>query len=436
MATGTAIRTELINWGFVNLLGTTTATASASDHLVDTARLASEKLTENEFEGCFVRVNTGTGVLGDRVRVDYLDIINGRLYVSPSFSTSPPSGSTYEIWQSGVDPDDVDRARDKALTKKCSTWYYHPISAVPNSAYIEALASANWEALGATTVAKQSLSFPYELFRDSILCTNAALDGGVESANIYVQPGQSWYLYVPVSVRSGTGEVIVRDNTNNAEISLNGTATETLRGWSGIEVTFTIPSGCQDITVRLTGQEATAIVEWGPVYMHRDGQRRVPIPARITTTGYAGPVFAILDPPVSGKSVYWGEELYQEVNVAGRQQVGDAVVLQFARGLTSNPYAFAERLFYDALSTDYQTAAQRAVGDAASTTCPLEYVVPAMVRLLAEDYIHKQPERLDYWTKVRADALQLLAPAERTFGPIPMPVQERGKIITVPYLRV
>lgn len=575
MPAGQAIREELWRWGLIELLGTNSGTET--DYIIDATRLKSDSLSGSAYDDCYIRCTKSDNGApdGEQVKVDYLDTANGYLYITPVFSAALDATSTYEVWKAGIDPDDVDRARDEALTRLCSMWYMHPVSEVINASYVDAVGEVvsitkvidhaalsdggdatayidfddeipagsvitavicdfteafnsddtttltmmigpqadldaynktadpgedafnhttdvswgkgdcqepwvataatprvtftedddgtdvinsgsaaggvtitityikplgNWELLlktGSGTIAKSTLSFPSEFAMDTILCTNVdTANEGAESASLYVQPGQSFYLYAPVSVRSGTAEVVVRDVTQGAAITTNGTATETLRGWSGIELTFTIPSGCGEITIRLLGQGTTDIVEWGPVYLHRQGQKRIQIPSRVLSREHIGPVFCISNPPVTGSATYWGEEEIEEVMGVRRQQVGDAVLLRFEGGMSNAPHAYSERFFYSALSTGYQTAAQRVVGDAATTLCPIDYVVPAMVRVLAEQYMHKQPGQIEFWTNLRMEALRQLEPMERTYGPLPMPTQERGRVVSVPTLRV
>lgn len=437
--TGQAIRERLWRWGLIQLAGV--ATGGDTSYLTDTARLQSNALSETIYDDCIVRITSGTSAPdGELSYVDYLDTANGRLYVTPSFTGAVASTDTYEIWKAGVDPDDVDRARDEALTAVCSYWNHYPLSVVPNAGYKEALGSSNWEVLlgsGSGAIAKATPSFPSEFFTDSLLCTNTdTADEGAESASIYVQPGQSWFFYVPVSVRSGTAEVIIYDNTNGAEIDLNGTATETLRGWSGIELTFSIPTGCEDITVRLVGQGATDIVEWGPVFMHPQGATVVPLPARVINRNRIGAIYKLRDYAIADQSIYWGEEQMDEVAGVRRQQVGDAVKLRFEEDLEDAPYVFAERTYYAALQTAYRNRANRTGGDLATTTCPIDYVVPALVRILAEQYMEKQPSQRDFWVNLWHRAMRELGVMERDFGPEPQAVQERGRVIYIPHVRV
>jgi hypothetical protein len=471
------------------LLGRATDVAGSTDRLRDTVRLQSNAWASSAFDDCYVRASGGN-VDGEVVRVDYLNTANGDLYVTPDWSLAPDIDTSYEIFRPGVDPDDVDRARDRALTDICSQWYLHPVSSVPNAAYIDNSSVAitassqasptvittaaqefitgdrvritghigsvpdingvhtiiavnsttftipvdlsdagdngtggtaenldmpsNWTLANSTVITRGTLGFPMELSRYGLLVTNGGtLEGQARSDPIYVQPSERFFLHVPVSVRSGIAEVIVYDVSNSGEISLTGTATATLRGWTGITVTGTTPSGCGEIMVYLSGQEVDAVVEWGPVYFHWQNQRRIDLPARVLSREWIGPVGMILDQLGQGDR---GQESLREVP-AQVESVADNVALRMATPMRDHPYFYVEKAFFSALSANYLTATSRANSDVVSTLCPTDYVVPAMVGFLAEQYRHKQPWAVEFWDRIGQHAARQLDAKHTEFGP-------------------
>lgn len=440
---GQAIREELEKWGIILLLGAATANASGAGRIRDTLRLQSTSLASTAFDDSYVRLTSeDDGVNaedGSQVKVDYLDTVNGDLFVSPNFGSGSSdgivqSGITYEVYRQGVDPDDVDRARDNALTDICSQWYIHPLSEITNAGYVDTLTSSNWELINSATIAKQVMTFPQEFARDSLLVTNSATNGAAESASIYPRPTAAFYLWVPVSARVGTAEVIVRDVTNGANITLSGTSTVTGRGWTAIEVTGNIPDGCFEITIRLTGQASSAVVEWGPACFHWQGQRRIGLPARVVSREWVGPVHQFRNQSVTDDN--WSQEIMEEVQGVRAEQISDNVQLRFDHPLESRPYFYTERSYYDALSVTYLTTDARVVGDGATTLCPTDYVVPAMVSLLAGQYRIKQPWAKDFWNGVLVQASLELAVKERLYGPKPKARLERARLVRVPHLNV
>lgn len=434
-STGQAIREELQRYGLLRMIGQATATAGGANRLRDATRLAGAALPATAFNGCYVRASGSAGnVDGEQTLVDYLDPGVGDLYVVPSWSAAPDSSVTYEIWRQGIDPDDVDRLRDEALTSICSQWALTPISLVTNANW--EVDTTSWDAT-TSTLARQGGTFPTELWRASLLVTNSDTNGRAESAPIYaLQPTAQFYCYAPVSVRSGTARIIVRDITNSANIALTGTVTSTRRGWAGIEVTGTIPAGCDTIEVWLQGDEATAIAEWGPVFFHKQSTRRIQLPARVDAREKVGPVYAVLGIPSQGNSNDFGDEILHEVSGTNAKQVVDSVFVQFDTPLANQPYLFDERIYYTTLSATYLTAAARTVGDLATTLCPLDYAAAATAKLIAEQMMIKAPHEAEFYAMVAALAAQRLEKYERLYGPEPKAIQTRERTITIPTLGV
>jgi hypothetical protein len=141
--------------------------------------------------------------------------------------------------------------------------------------------------------------------------------------------------------------------------------------------------------------------------------------------------------PTAANTQDWGEENLQELPGVRVEQVSDNVQLRLITTLGNEPYFYMERTFYSALSTGgYLTAANRRTGDAASTLCPTDYAVPAMVHLLASQYLIRNPEEVDFWSSVMARANHMLRVRERQYGPTPRPRIERAREIRIPQLRV
>lgn len=439
--TGAQIRAELKQWGIIKLLGTTTALGSQTGpYLTDTERLKSTAIPSGAYDGCAIRFTSGTD--GDpeglTSYVDNLDFVNGNLYFSPAATSAIASGVTYEIYRHGVDPDDVDRCRDKALTKLCSQWVWQPLSEITNSDYEDALSSSNWTGQSSATLAVQTLGFPSQFARYALRVTNSGANGYARSASLYTRPTRNFYLYIPVSAITGTAELIVRDVTNSANITLSGSATTVSgRGWTGIEVTGTIPAACYEIQLWLRGQGAADVVDWGPVNFHwKQQQYAIGLPDRVDSRKKVGDICYILNPMEIDSYNDWGEDMRCLVQDFKRVPVGDRVRLEMSKHLEDRPYYFQERVFYSALSTDYQTAAQRLAGDAATTRCPLDYVVAGTARLLAELYVEDEGSDREFWASIHARARVDLQKYDVLYGAEPKPIVEKHQGIRIPMLRV
>lgn len=450
MPTGLEVREALANppWKICLLLGTSTASSSSEGQITDTVRLQSTALPSTAYDGCYVRLTSEDSAApndyasnGSQSMVDYLDTTNGILNVSPNFITGAVSGvhrtgETYEVWYPGVNPDDVDRARDEALTRVCSSWTMQVISELTNGDMEDVIGTTWSNDSGGGTVVLQTLSFPYEYTRNSLLLTNGGANGYSASDSLYTQPNQRFYVFAPVSAQTGTAELIVQDITNGGPITLSGTTTTVAgRGWTAFEVIGTIPSGCYEIQVWLRGQESNAVIEYGPVNFHWNVQRRIALPDRITTDKHVGPIFVAPLHMRIGGTVYWGQGDVEEVIGIRVEQVSNNVMLSFDSPMVDMPYYFTERIFYDTLSTAYMADTDRVTGDAAPTNCPLDYVTAATARLLAEQYLvtGNDPE---FWNGILQQAMREMERMEREFGPETKPRQERSRTIFVPQLAV
>jgi hypothetical protein len=416
--TGLLIRQELERYGLIKQLGQATATGAAT-YLTDVTRLQGTSLPATIFDGGTIRATAAGGsAAGEIVFIDILDADNGFLYVTPDWSGSPTSAVTYEIWRAGIDSNDADKARDQALIRDCAQWYLHPLSEVSNAAYVEDLGASNWQVGGVSneTVTKATLAFPVEYSRDTIVLDSVDnANSYAESASMYVQPGQAFFLHVAVSARgSATAGLKVRDITNSADITLTPAApTKTGQGWTAFNVTGTVPSGCFEITVRLISQGATDVCEWGPVYFHWQGQKRIDLPARIISRDHVGPIGFIHDQMGANSATYWGDERLREIP-RQVEQVSDNVIVRLDQGMENRPYFYIERAFFSALQTAYLTAANRATGDTATTLANREYVAAATALRLATQYKEMDPE---FWSNVEAQAGPIFSAKQREFGP-------------------
>ena len=435
-STGQQIREELVKYGVILLLGTTVGTSAAS-YLSDTARIGSQAISSTAFEDCWVRITSGT--LTDEIsKVDYIDTDNGRIYVDPVWSGTPAASVTYEVYRAGVLPDDIDRARDEALTRICSQWALQPISELTNADYEDALGST-WAGSSATPTFVTDIDFPDTIIgRNAQRVTLSGASGYSQSTSLYVRPGRSFYLYVPVSARVGTAVISIRDVTNSDTITPSGTLTSSGRGWTAFELTGQVPSTCYEMAIRLGGTGATDIIDYGPVQLHWQNQRRIALPDRIDSRKKIGRIYYYDFYPIVGRGDDYGIQDKQEVPNVGREMVNDTVVLQFSpeSPLSNQPYWYQERIYYDALSTDYQTVAQRGVGDAATTLCPLDYAAAATVRILSEWYAMRNTMDIDYWGRLHSLAQEWLKIWEREHGPPPAPIATRERTVSIPYRKV
>lgn len=316
-------------------------------------------------------------------KLTHRDVDNGYLYVSPDFPAVTGAGVAYELWGMGITPDDVCRARDRALKGRCSNWRPMPLSVLPDitswstSAYSS---TAGGETDSDATV--QTMDFPHEYFEQSMLVTNSGAAGYESSPSYYVQDGDQYRVVGWVSVRAQTASMRVRDITNGADISLSNTSTFTLRGWQYFDLTLTTPADCGEIQIWPGGASASCIAEWAGVGLAPVGAEVFTLPARVRSKNDVGLVYARTGPVSTSQASASTPEL---VEIACTREFSAARVrLTFPGGIPPYGIFWEERHYYAALQSDYYTATDRVTGDTASTDCPLEYIVAATVCELLE----------------------------------------------------
>lgn len=437
--TGQQIRKELAtehgDWVF---LGAATATGTTS-YIVDTERLQGANLPSGAYDNCIVRITSGAAA-GETTGVDYLDVDNGRLYLTPDISAALVLNDEYEIWLKGIDPYVVDRLRDNALDRWASTWRPVPLSIIVDGDF-EMPNVTHWTAAGAATRSKVLSDFADEgatHWNLVVVNTNGAADY-VESDSIPVQEGQRFYIeadvssYVTSSSATAEAHIVAYDKSQSAAIALGGVrTTHNGKGWGKLSILITIPTGCTLISIRLVGNTTSSTQVWGGIAMHRIGASRVNLPARIRTLKRVATNYLLSNP--SSSAAFQGESFkVRQFRSSERQQIGGRVVVWFNPKLGQEAVWYYERGYFARLQTNYYTAAGRAAGDTATTDAPLEYVTAILASLLAEFYMQKYG---DDWKDDFVQAKARWNYWEGQFGPEPKIVEEVEEPIYIPQLKV
>jgi|FLYL01.1.fsa_nt_gi hypothetical protein len=432
--TGKQIRQSLVNlsWCF---LGTSTDNGS-TDFLVDTARLKGANLPGSLFDNGIVRISSGP-LAGNKVYVDRLDPLNGKLYVTPTLSQAIPSGTEYEVWLRGIDPDIADRIRDDALESMCSTWRINPITVIPNGDLQD---DDGWTGVSGATVSIAFPSISDAFWRRELVVNHPTSAAYAESDDIFVNPNERFMLQVPVrayvngTYNPATATIVVRDYTNNVNVPIGGLKTQqTGPGLGWISLLFTIPSGCYRIRLRLHTNSDNSSTIWGPFACHRRQKTRHILPARIRSRNRVGNVFIMsnINPATSEQANFY----YKFSTIAvERVQVGSQVELGFSPPLSEYGVYYYERGFYKRLQTDYYTVSGRVAGDAAVTDCPKEYIVATLAERLSKYMLDmtNSPQWQDDWVRNSSE----LNHWEREFGAEPRYVMDQQTPIGVFTLRI
>ncbi len=377
---------------FYEFVNSGTATAS----LTDAVNLASTKFTAQEFEDYIVRWSDASGASPDGAKVRATTLVGstGVLSVSPSLPAAAANAETGELWKPPLDPDNVDRGTDRALSQLCTRWRLVPLGLLVDPDFlVDDLADAtptNWAASSATaTVTNRS---GVEKFSERVLrVANSGADGYAgQTVNTNLGEGGSegeardWIAAALVQADVGTASMIMRDLSNSADLTLSGDRDS----WAGegfqlLRHSFTVPATCEQISARLHGAEASADCYWGPVSLYPKNARQFVLPARITSVSQVGPQLVEY---VGGS---YPELVMRDVAVQPKvYDAGGNIRVQLNDGpIGDRMLFFREFANYSALGSTYNTQAARAARDAVSTSCPLDYVVWAtMYAIFGEKY--------------------------------------------------
>lgn len=375
MPTGQAIRQEIgrsLRIDEEAALRTIQGTGTSASEITDLPNLGSTLFTSDKFRAWWVREIDGSGNApdGDKTRANQLVPSTGVLSVSPDFSAALASGDDLELWHArGPDPDDIDRARDRALTQICTRWRSVPLTWPVDGDFL-ASGVSNWTASSATAT-KVTKSGPERFVEQTLRVANSGANG-YAAQTLNVRENETWNFFVYVQADVGTAAFIVQDLTNSAVVTLNAVEERTTwagEAWQVLKGTFTIPADCEQISVRLGGQGASDDSYWASLALYPADAKRFVLPSRVTGKGFVGLFDELIgsDFPEVRRTGY--HEQPEIVDVGGGQV--EAVFQQPPRGSILFWQEFA---YYAALQTTYHTAAGRQTGDAASTNCPLPYI--------------------------------------------------------------
>src|SRR3990167_10431184 len=130
-------------------------TASSAAQITAAVSLASTAFSPQKFQDRILRETDSTGSApdGEKSRARVLTPSTGVLTNSPSWTAALASTDTLEMWKD-VDPDAVDRARDRALAYDCTRYRLVPLSMALDADFlVDALADAtptHWTGSSAT----------------------------------------------------------------------------------------------------------------------------------------------------------------------------------------------------------------------------------------------------------------------------------------------
>ena len=251
-----------------------TADSGSTVMLTDAEQLEDSGASAELWEGSWLHVHAGTNA-GEIRRVTAYDPAGGSVTVNRAFPSAVDGTSQYELLRL-LSPDQVHQAIDDTLAR---CWYrtMAVVTLVPDGD-MEDPTTGSWTPSGAT-LAKVAANQDPLAGTQALEVTNTGAHGYAASQRVATLEGQRYVLEASVAPGGATAELALRDATFGATLA---SASATGVAWRPLQVACSIPSGCDELEVRLGGAEADAVTTWDNAILIQPGRRQFPLPAWVT----------------------------------------------------------------------------------------------------------------------------------------------------------
>ena len=333
------------------------------------------------------------------------DKTTGTITVSPAKGETWAEGDEYGLWNKVVGSyARVVEAIGQALTERCFYTARVPLGLLADG---DCQAVAGWSINGDPTVAVTAQAYPYRFGRYYITFT-ASADGGASDymyQELAVTPSKTYELAVLVRVdENTTGEVVVYDLVNSAELTLTGD-TMTITGlqgsgsdWELLRCTFLPPSTCDRVSVRIDNDTHSKATLVSFVAAWPQGARALPIPNRVRSENHVGKVFRWDDKADPAGPETWEPVEYLDAWPEDGDFGGLRMGFNFVLG-SNGPYFYQEKTFFE-----------RIYSDADTTDCDLEWLAREATLELATEIatrltVAPGSEEVENWKELELRAL-------------------------------
>lgn len=277
------------------------ATGGTPGVLIDTTKLQSHQLNTGDNIGAWLRISSTTDGLAPvgqiRTVTGYQPDL-GILQVNPNFTVAPAAGDEYELWR--VDPSTTIDLLDECLTDLLYMPCWTVLSEVPDYD-MEQSGTTEWASSNAT-LAKSSAE-PRSSFygKRYLTVTSNAANGYARTALLRVEPTKTYHASALASAASaGTASLVAYDETNDAVISYqSSTRLYPVR----IYFTFTVPSNCYTVSLRLVSVESGLVTNWDEVCFYPIYAKDIALPWWVKTANQVKGVFQ-MEPLTLGLQIW------------------------------------------------------------------------------------------------------------------------------------
>lgn len=302
------------------------ATSGGSGIINDTVNLLSTQFTTSDWPGGWARIakDAGGAAAAPEGEINpittYDPITNGRITTNPVFTANPAVGDEYELWKY-PNPNLVKDFLDQCLKNDIYLPCWTILSEIPDYD-MEANNVLDWTASNAT-VTKITDTEPEgsNFSKRKLSVVTTSTNGYARTATIKVEPTKRYHVSAVAmsSAASTTAQLQCYDVTNSAEIL---SKTSNRQYPNRIDFDITTPATCNQVQIRLIGQENSVTVYWDEVVFYSVDNGDIALPWWVKNKAQVKAVFEV--------------ELYQ---------LGDSVYDATLRGPFTNKFDIVDNAF-------------------------------------------------------------------------------------------
>lgn len=377
------IREYLIDRYHVGRRGTNTAASATA--ITDDANFGGHGGADGLAVGADVMITSGSGAPAEEeARLSSLPALTtGTMNLDPGLTAALANNDTFEILyrpftftrQFSIN-DAIDQALNTVLFEKLDV----PLTLVTDGDFLKSgTVTDDWTSTNGSS-AKRVADFP--IAARALRTTNTSANGFAASASINVIPSDTYYFEIAcrATAASMTARIDLRDVSNSADITLqedNSTdqAPVILRNSSVV-----MPSGCEEVQIRLGGDEATAAIDYYYAIFRKNDAREFTVADRAETAAASIDNSARIEADRLGRLFYydavdWGRRGKRKRYIGFELIMGQAGLWKY---ITDSSVS-GKSLWYEEF---YKPGPL--FDDAAITGLPKEHVAAVAARILLE----------------------------------------------------
>ena len=298
MATSTRqdVREHMVDNFLLGRRGTNTG--ADQGQIQDDANFGGHRGAEGIEVGCSFMITSGTGAPADEITrlSSRPKLTTGVMNLDPVLTAALASGDTFELLFLSLvfDIGDGEHSVHEAIAEAQRAFpWQRRIVPITLAADGDMLASAetDWTLTNATDT-KAAATFANA--ERVIVVTDSGSGGGyTATASIAVEENKSYYLEVTGfgTDAPDAGTLVLRDITNSADITLTESVIDRIEPEALIN-TVTMPSGCEQVSIRLTCTNASDVLSWANLIFRKNETREFTLADRPQIVGRIGRVFA------------------------------------------------------------------------------------------------------------------------------------------------